>query len=172
MLAQLLRFAIVGTAGFGLDTALLYLGMWLLGLGPYSARLISFLVAASATWVCNRVFTFGDADQSDPWRQWRRYLATNAVGGAVNYGTYAAIVAMLRPDATDLSMSRIAAPSLSRACSSRCLMSNQLMRLPPSLSRFIRTSTQLPRRRSPASANFRSPFANACSGVLLPSGVQ
>lgn len=95
MLAQLLRFAIVGTAGFGLDTAILYLGMWLLGLGPYSARLISFLVAASATWVCNRVFTFGDADQSDPWRQWRRYLATNAVGGAVNYGTYAAVVALL-----------------------------------------------------------------------------
>jgi len=64
MLAQLLRFAIVGTAGFGVDTIVLYFGLWVLGLGPYSARLISFLVAATATWFCNRVFTFGDADRN------------------------------------------------------------------------------------------------------------
>jgi len=95
MLAQLLRFAIVGTFGFGVDSAVLYLAMWLFGLGPYSARLISFLVAASVTWICNRVFTFADADQENPLRQWRRFLATNAVGGVVNYATYALIVSLL-----------------------------------------------------------------------------
>ena len=45
----------------------------------------------------------------------------------------------------------------SRANSSRCLISSQLVRLPPLRSRFIRTSTQLPCNRWPSKLNFRFP---------------
>ena len=66
-----------------------------------------------------------------------------------------------------------ASSSLSRANSSRCLISSQLVRLPPLRSRFIRTSTQLPCSRSPSSLNFRFPDLSAASGDLfVPSGVQ
>src|ERR1043165_7926536 len=53
----------------------------------------------------------------------------------------AAICSMERAEATDLSC---LATSSSLANSSRCLISSQLLRLPPSRSRFMRTSTKLP----------------------------
>ncbi|UCG98339.1 MAG: GtrA family protein, partial [Burkholderiales bacterium] len=41
----------------------------------------------------NRTLTF--ADHSPPAGQWARFVATNAVGGLVNYGSYSAIVTLL-----------------------------------------------------------------------------
>ena len=69
------------------------------------------------------------------------------------------------PEATERSSSRTAPPSPSRASSSRCLMSSQLVRFPPVRSWRMRTSTQLPCRRSPSRVNLKSPFARASSGV-------
>src|SRR5258708_6497177 len=84
----------------------------------------------------------------------------------------AAISAIVRPEATERSSATIASPSFSRANSSRCLINSQLVRLLPLRSRFIRTSTQLPCRRSPSSLNFRVPALRAASGESEPSGVQ
>ena len=49
----------------------------------------------------------------------------------------------------------------SRANRSRCLISSQLLRLPAVRSRFMRTRTHSPFRRSPASRNFRLPAFSA-----------
>lgn len=85
------RFAIVGAAGFLVDAGALTLAMHWLGLGLYSGRVFSYLCAASFTWICNRRFTFA-AGTGAPAAQWIRFLGANAIGGAVNYGIYAAIV--------------------------------------------------------------------------------
>ena len=93
--AQFLRFGVVGAGGFVVDVAVLYL-MLHLGLGLYSARLVSFLTAATATWVGNRLFTF---PTKQPRRrklagEWARYVTGMGLGGLANYGTYALLVTL------------------------------------------------------------------------------
>jgi putative flippase GtrA len=90
--SQFLRFALVGTAGFLVDWAVLSMALAILGLDFYTGRLLSFLCAATFTWAANRQFTFRLADKDKPGRQWRRFVAVNLVGGLMNYGIYVALV--------------------------------------------------------------------------------
>lgn len=86
-------FAIAGGAGFVVDTAVLYL---LKGaLGPYGARVVSFLFGVLTTWIINRSFAFRAqrADHLPIWREFLHYLGAMILGGAVNYAVYAALVA-------------------------------------------------------------------------------
>jgi len=90
---KFLLFSIAGGAGFVVDTAVLYL---LKGaLGPYFARVISFLAAVAMTWLINRSFAFKDqvAAHIPIWREFLNYLGAMILGGAVNYAIYAALVA-------------------------------------------------------------------------------
>jgi len=91
-LRQFLSFAAVGTIGFVVDTATLYLAMGQLGAGLYGGRVISYLVAATTTWALNRRYTFRQQRSADRMGEWGRFLAANAVGGLVNYSTYAVLV--------------------------------------------------------------------------------
>jgi putative flippase GtrA len=91
MLMQFLRFGVVGTIGFVVDTAVLYAGLWL-GLGLYGGRAVSYVAAATTTWALNRIWTFRGQGEGPAWRQWAIFLAVNLVGFACNYGTYAALV--------------------------------------------------------------------------------
>jgi putative flippase GtrA len=91
-LHEFLRFAAVGIVGLFADMAALTLALEVLHLDVYSGRVFSYLVAATTTWVLNRRFTFTNADQSGPFKQWLKFLGANAIGGVVNYGVYAAIV--------------------------------------------------------------------------------
>lgn len=89
---RLLRFGIAGTLGFGVDVAVLLVLTQGFGLGPYAARLASFLAAATATWWINRNFTF--ATSKPPSRaEWVGYVGLMVLGGVVNYGVYAACIA-------------------------------------------------------------------------------
>ena len=94
----MLRFGIVGGIGFLVDAGLLHL-MLKLGLGYYGGRLISFLAAATATWILNRSFTFrrDSAAAAHPAGEWLAYLGLMVIGGLVNYGTYALAVTLLEP---------------------------------------------------------------------------
>jgi putative flippase GtrA len=95
---QVLRFGIVGGIGFLVDAGLLHL-MLKLGLGYYGGRLVSFLAAATATWTLNRSFTFRreSASARHPAGEWLAYLGLMAIGGVVNYGTYALAVELAEP---------------------------------------------------------------------------
>ncbi len=98
MSTKFLRFAIVGAAGFVVDAIILALGLHILGLNKYSARVLSFLCAATFTWAANRRFTFPEAAASrGRAREWARFLAVNGVGGLVNYGVYATLVTFASP---------------------------------------------------------------------------
>ncbi|WP_249732232.1 GtrA family protein [Roseococcus sp. SDR] len=93
MIEQFLRFGVVGTVGFVVDSAVL-LGMMALGLGPYAGRVISYLAAASTTFALNRAWTFRAARRDAPVAaQWGRFVLLNLAGFAANYGTYAALIA-------------------------------------------------------------------------------
>jgi putative flippase GtrA len=92
--SRFLRFAIVGTGGFVVDEVVLAAMTKLIHLGPYSGRAISFFCAVTFTWWGNRMLTFRDrAAREGLFAEWTKFLAANALGGAVNYGTYAALVA-------------------------------------------------------------------------------
>jgi putative flippase GtrA len=89
---ELVRFSIIGTIGFVADSSAFKLVVFLFGLDLYSARVFSFLVAATVTWSLNRRFNFKQARAESPFRQWLRFLGANSLGGAANYITYAALV--------------------------------------------------------------------------------
>lgn len=90
------RFAIVGTLGFFVDIAVLWVAIELLGMGPYAGRALSFLVTVTFTWALNRHVTFA-AERARDWpgmgREWVRFVLANSLGLAANYGVYAALVA-------------------------------------------------------------------------------
>ncbi|WP_379594983.1 GtrA family protein [Teichococcus globiformis] len=87
---QILRFGTVGSIGFLIDSAVLYAALWL-GAGPYVGRVASYVVAATANWLLNRLWTFRGAGRQRPVRQWLLFLLVNLIGFAVNYGTYAVL---------------------------------------------------------------------------------
>jgi putative flippase GtrA len=62
MLQQLGLFTLVGAAGFLIDAGMLLLLANVLGVNIYVARLLSWLAAATFTWLLNRTLTFRDRD--------------------------------------------------------------------------------------------------------------
>jgi len=84
---RLLLFAVAGAVGFVVDAGVLYaLAPWL---GWYAARVLSFLAAASVTWLFNRRYTFAAARPPSLWREYLAYLGAMLGGAAVNYAIYA-----------------------------------------------------------------------------------
>ncbi|MGV6816685.1 MAG: GtrA family protein [Thiotrichales bacterium] len=85
-------FSLVGIAGFFVDSGVLYVSCVLLEINPILGRLLSYFAAATTTWQLNRKLTFPFANADRPHRQWTKFIATNAVGGVVNYGVFVAII--------------------------------------------------------------------------------
>ncbi len=86
------RFCAVGVVGFIVDAGLLQIFAGLLGMDPYGSRVISFLTAATVTWLLNRRYTFSADKDARPHKEWARYISINAFGGGLNYLTYALCV--------------------------------------------------------------------------------
>ena len=85
---QFLRFCVAGTVGFVIDAGILQLLVSGAGANPYLARIVSFLVAASATWLMNRRYTF-EVEHRATRAEWARYVAFMVLGALVNYGAFA-----------------------------------------------------------------------------------
>ena len=90
------RFGAVGAAGFVVDEAVLTLAHYAFGLDPYLARAISIFCAMTFTWWGNRTLTFAEHAASggaaELAGEWVKFVLANAVGAAVNYGTYTLLV--------------------------------------------------------------------------------
>ncbi len=91
---KIIRFGLVGCAGFCVDTGVLYLALYSLGMSYYSGRIVSYAAAASFTWYMNRRFTFADSRSDNRFREWASFVMLNLFGGGVNYGIYAAYISM------------------------------------------------------------------------------
>lgn len=93
--SKFLRFAVVGAAGFVVDAGILAFGLHFLSLDAYSARILSYIGAATFTWWGNRLFTFREhASASARTSEWGRFIAVNALGAVFNLGVYTALVAL------------------------------------------------------------------------------
>ncbi len=90
LLREFLRFGAVGTTGFLVDTAVVYAARGVLGL--YGAGALSYFVAASWTWLLNRVWTFRGRGGGALHRQWAAFMVVNLVGLVFNRGAYGALV--------------------------------------------------------------------------------
>lgn len=88
--SQFLRFALVGVAGYVVDASVLTALVELLLIDPYSARIVSFLCAASTTWWLNRHFTFAKLPEQKASSQWMGFLLVSTGGAVINYGAYVA----------------------------------------------------------------------------------
>jgi putative flippase GtrA len=91
LVGQLMRFGVVGAAGFIVDGGMLWLFISA-GLNPYTARALSFPVAVVVTWSLNRVWTFANAEKVGKRRQFGFYLAVQLVGAAANYSVYTCVI--------------------------------------------------------------------------------
>jgi|SRR5271166_5794490 len=89
-LVQFLMFGTVGTVGFLADTATVYALRRSLGL--YGAGMAAYVVAATVTWILNRVWTFRGLGSGPVHHQWARFLVVNLGGLVLNRGTYALLV--------------------------------------------------------------------------------
>ena len=89
---QLVLFSVGGTIGFIVDAGVLQLLVSGLAWDRFSGRLISFLCAATATWVFNRHFTFNGPRRHSLHGEWARYIIAMSAGFACNFSAYTALV--------------------------------------------------------------------------------
>jgi putative flippase GtrA len=92
VLRQFISFGIVGVAGFVVDAGVLYCAL-AAGLGLYAGRIISYLTAATTTWILNRRYTFGRSSGGRSLiGEWARFVFSQLSGAAVNLSTYGLLV--------------------------------------------------------------------------------
>lgn len=89
---QYINFSFVGCIGFITDAGVLYLLIRLFAFHPVAGRPISFLAAATVTWLLNRNLTFKQHRNPAKIIEWLRYLFANSIGTAVNLVTYSTLV--------------------------------------------------------------------------------
>lgn len=89
---RIARFLVAGTVGFAVDAGILW---WLVraGWSPITARIPSFLTAASVTWLINRHFAFADRRaRGAPAAagEYTRYVLSQLAGALLNLAIFAA----------------------------------------------------------------------------------
>lgn len=85
---QLMLFGIGGVIGFLVDAGIVQLLVVGWGWNPYASRLLSFLAAATATWLFNRSFTFRSERNFGLLGEWTRWMIAMSGGFVVNYAAY------------------------------------------------------------------------------------
>jgi putative flippase GtrA len=79
-------FVGVGAIGFAIDASILMALASALGWSNYGARAVSFPVAITVTWLCNRHWVFSRTN--DARREYGAWVLTQIVGATINLGGY------------------------------------------------------------------------------------
>ena len=87
-----IRFGLVGTSGFLWDTVTVYTVKHFANL--YVAGTLGFVVAATANWGLNRIWTYRDQAHSPAHLQWMRFMFANLVGFVFNRGTFFTLISI------------------------------------------------------------------------------
>jgi putative flippase GtrA len=85
-----IRFGIVGTMGFCWDTGTVYALRPFVNL--YIAGTCGFIVAATANWAVNRVWTYRHKEHAALHVQWAKFVSANAIGFVFNRGVFFTLV--------------------------------------------------------------------------------
>lgn len=83
MLAQFLKFCVVGGSGMVIDFSITYLLKEILRLNKYIANSTGFICAATSNYLLNRLWTFQSHDP-EVTRQYALFLGISLVGLAIN----------------------------------------------------------------------------------------
>ncbi|WP_045422372.1 GtrA family protein [Vibrio jasicida] len=89
-----IRFALVGGVGFIVDTLIFSLLFHWLGLELMLARWIAFLFAATTTWLGNRWLTFSQAEKTDPFAQWQKFMVSACISAVPNFAAFKGLTLM------------------------------------------------------------------------------
>jgi putative flippase GtrA len=89
---RFVRFGLVGILGLCWDTGTVYALRDLTGL--YVAGTCGFLVAATANWCLNRIWTFGDRVHETHHTQWAKFIVANSAGFAINRGCFFILISI------------------------------------------------------------------------------
>ena len=103
LLAQVMRFGVVGAVGFVVDGGLLWF-LISLDFDPYLARAMSFPIAVIVTWTLNRNWTFLETRDISRQGQLRRYFGVQTVGTLTNYAVYSAVIGLFGTAASTIFM--------------------------------------------------------------------
>jgi putative flippase GtrA len=90
-LRHVIGFVIAGGVAFLVDAGVLTFAVSALGLMPELARLPSFLAAVVTTWLINRRYTFRTSRPASL-AEFLSYLSAMAIGLAVNYSVFVAVL--------------------------------------------------------------------------------
>ena len=85
---QASNFVVVGCIGFIVDGGILTVLNSVYDIDLLRARMVSFSVAVTITWLLNRRRTFADRKDHRVVREWVRYAAVNGLGALLNLGIF------------------------------------------------------------------------------------
>ena len=107
--SRVLRFGLVGAAGYVVNAAALWLVLHLFALDKYTSYVPAFLVAVTFTWWGNRVLTFHEhAARENLLVEWARFVAANLIGFFANWALYSALVALAPQPLNNVFVAQIA----------------------------------------------------------------
>ncbi len=85
---KMVRFAMVGVGGFVVDCLVFTLLHYVIELPLMTARIGSFIAAATTTWFGNRVLTFefkGQGNWSEKLIQWQKFMFSASISAVPNF---------------------------------------------------------------------------------------
>jgi putative flippase GtrA len=91
-LIRVLRFGVVGLAGFFVDAAVLALMTRVLRVDPFTGRAVSAPIAIVFTFVGNRYWSFATVNKPSAARSFVSYLSTQGIGFLCNLAIYCAAI--------------------------------------------------------------------------------
>ncbi len=86
---HLYRFLNVGAIGFAIDAGVLWFLVYVVDMGVIPARVVSFVITISVTFVLNARYTFGVSVRGS---SKSRYVAVQLMGAAINFFSYTVLV--------------------------------------------------------------------------------
>jgi len=84
---RLIRFLVVGGAGFVVDFTTMWAMLNFAHLSPLPARLVAFGLTVAFTYVFNRTFTFADRPRRGR-DEWATYIGVSIAAAVVNIGVF------------------------------------------------------------------------------------
>ncbi|GAD79128.1 GtrA family protein [Vibrio ezurae] len=90
---RFVRFAKVGALGFVVDLSVFSILLYWIGLPTMVSRVIAFVVAASCTWLGNRVYTF--ESRGNHFVQWKRFFISACLSMLPNLLVFKSILLSL-----------------------------------------------------------------------------
>ena len=86
LILKFLKFGVVGTSGMVVHFGVLYLFKELVGLNPFVANTIGFVIAASTNYILNRIWTFRSHEKHVA-VEYLKFILVSVIGLGINNGT-------------------------------------------------------------------------------------